>query len=163
MRQRLPPDVVRPGLGDLDRRTRQRLRLRELAALGKQERLAGDVHRIAGGQPPLRPGHHLARVHADPTANTELGQRAAHLHRRPAGAQCVVLMRGRDAEDGHDGVADELLHRAAVRLNDRLHALEVAREQRPEDLRIRGLPELRRSRDVAEHHGHGLAGEHGSG
>ena len=42
------------------------------------------------------------------------------------GPQRVVLVHDRDAEDGHHGVADELLDAAAVALDDRLHPLEVA-------------------------------------
>jgi hypothetical protein len=36
----------------------------------------------------------------------------------------------RDAEDGHHRVADELLGRAPVALDDRLHLVEVAAQQR---------------------------------
>ena len=91
----------------------------------------GDVDRVAGREPLLGAGDDLAGVHADPALDAELRASAsAHLHRRPAGAQRVVLVQPRHAEDGHHRVADELLHRAAVRLDDRLHPLEVAGEQR---------------------------------
>ena len=89
--------------------------------------------------------------------DAELRQRVAHLDRRSAGAQRVVLVRRRDAEHRHHRVADELLHRAAVRLDDRLHPLEVARQQRPQRLRIRRLPQRRRADHVAEQHRHRLA------
>ena len=104
-----------------------------------------------------RPGHHLARVHADPAADPQLRQRIPHLHRRPAGPQRIVLVRRGDAEHRHHRVADELLHRPAVRLDDRLHPLEVARQQRPQRLRIRRLAERRRPGHVAEQHRHRLA------
>src|SRR6266566_2050378 len=66
-------------------------------------------------------------------------------------------MHDRDAEDGHHGVADELLHGAAVPLDDRLHALEATGEQRPERLRVELLAELRRTGYIAEEHRHDLA------
>ena len=87
----------------------------------------------------------------------ELGQRVAHLGRRPHGAQRVVLVHDRHAEHGHHRVADELLHRAAVPLDDRLHPLEVAREQRAQRLGVEPLAERRRAGDVAEEDGDDLA------
>ena len=73
------------------------------------------------------------------------GQRVAHLDRRPHRAQRVVLVHDRHAEHGHHRVADELLDRAAVALDDRLHPLEVAGEQRPQRLRVGRLAERRRA------------------
>ena len=72
--------------------------------------------------------------------DAELGQRVAHLDRRAARPQRVVLVHDRNAEDRHHRVADELLHRAAVRLDDPLHPLEVARQQRPQRLRVGDSP-----------------------
>src|SRR5574340_1121327 len=66
-------------------------------------------------------------------------------------------MRSRDAEYSHYRIADELFDHAAVRLDDRLHPLEVAGEQRAQHLRIRLLPELGRPGQVAEEHGNRLA------
>ena len=62
-----------------------------------------------------------------------------------------------DAKDGHDRVADELLDRAAVPTHDRLHPFEVARQQRPQRLRIGRLAELRRPHHITEEHSHDLA------
>ena len=45
------------------------------------------------------------------------------------GSLGVVLVAGRGAPDGHDGVADELLDRAAVPLDDAARQLEVARQE----------------------------------
>jgi hypothetical protein len=56
--------------------------------------------------------------------------------RGPDGAERVVLVHLGDAEDGHDRVADELLHGAAVALDDCLHLVEVAAEERPQRLRV---------------------------
>ena len=53
------------------------------------------------------------------------GQRVTHLDRRTDGAQGVVFVNDRHTEDGHYGVADELLDNATVSLDDRRHPLEV--------------------------------------
>ncbi len=68
------------------------------------------------------------------------------------GAQGVVLVHDGDAEDGHHGVADELLHRAAVRLHDPLHPLEVPGQHDTKTFRVDRLAERGRARQVAEHH-----------
>ena len=79
-------------------------------------------------------------------------QAVAHLSRCPNGTESVVLAGERDAEDRHDGVADELSDDAAVLLEDRLHLLEVAGEQTPKRLRVESLAERRRAHDVREDH-----------
>ena len=89
--------------------------------------------------------------------DAELGQRVAHLDRRAAGPQRVVLVHLGDAEDGHDRIADELLHRPAVRLDDPLHPLEVAGEQGPQRLGVGRLAERGRAGHVAEEDGDRLA------
>src|SRR5262249_15672248 len=76
---------------------------------------------------------------------------------RPHRAQGVVLVHLRDAEDRHHRVADELLDGSAVALDDRLHLVEVAAHQRPQDLRVDGLPKRGRAGDVAEEDGDDLA------
>ena len=128
-----------------------------LARLGRLLQPRRDVDRVAGRQPLLGAGHDLARHHADPPLQPELGQRVAHLDRRPQSAQRVVLVQHRHAEHRHHGVADELLHAAAVALDDRLHPLEVAGEQRPQPLGIERLAEGGRAGQVAEQNRHRLA------
>ena len=115
-------------LADEDLAGRGRL----LEALGDVDRLARHealgTARVAGDH--LTAGH--SRAHGDAHAEValelfvELGQRVAELDDRPQRAQRVVLVDDRRAEDGHDRVADELLHRPAVALEDRPHAREVA-------------------------------------
>jgi hypothetical protein len=61
------------------------------------------------------------------------------------------------AEDGHDGVADELLHGAAVPLEDRAHRVEVALQELPQRLGIERPPERGRAFDVREDDGDDLA------
>ena len=116
-----------------------------------------DVDRIARREPLGRAGDDLAGRDADPPVDPELGEGVAHLDRRPAGAKGVVLVQHGHAEDRHHRVADELLDRAAVCLDDSLHPLEVAREQRPQRLRIRRLAQRGRAGHVAEQHRHRLS------
>ena len=66
----------------------------------------------------------------------EVGQSDLHLGGCANGAERVVLVHGRQAEDGHDRVADELLDHAAVPLEHRLHVVEVAREHLAQRLRV---------------------------
>ena len=70
--------------------------------------------------------HDLTAVEADP----KLGMRAGtgHLSYRPLHRQCrvrcpqgVIGLRVWGVEDGHEGVAHELHHRAALREDDRHH------------------------------------------
>jgi hypothetical protein len=64
---------------------------------------------------------------------------------------------GRDAEDGHHRITDELLDRRPVKLEHALHLLEKARHDAPERLRVETLSESRGSRDIREKHRDGLA------
>ena len=84
-------------------------------------------------------GDHLAGVDADPGGEpnapatfelvVESGKRLPHLERGPDRAQGVVLVQHRDTEDGHHGVADVLLHHAAMALDHLAHLVEVAPQQ----------------------------------
>ena len=158
-RLRLPLQLQRRHRLDLDHLTHQLQRRRtdqHLTGLRRLLQPRSHVHRVPRSQPLLRPRHHLAGVHTDPAPNREFRQRIAHLDRRPAGPQRVVLMRRRHPEDRHHGIADELLHRAAVGLDDCLHPLEVAGEQDPQCLGIRLLAQCSRADQVAEENGDGL-------
>ena len=73
------------------------------------------------------------------------------------GAQGVVLVRHRHAEDGHDRVADELLDRAAVALDRPAGGGEVAVQHAPQRLGVERLGELRRLDEVGEEDGDRLA------
>ena len=69
-----------------------------------------------------------------------LGSEAGHgrdeVERRADGALGVVLADRRRAPDRHDGVADELLDRAAVALDDLAGELEVAAQELADGLRV---------------------------
>ena len=99
----------------------------------------------------------LARVDADARLEPVLGDRLAHLRCGADRTQRVVLVRDRDPEDRHDRVADELLDRAAVSLEDDAKVLEVAAHPRAQRLRIGRLPESGRADEVAEENGDDLA------
>ena len=135
----------------------RRLADQHLARLGRLLQPRRDVDGVTRRQPLLGARHDLAGVDADPAVDAELRERVPHLHRGPARAQRVVLVRRRHPEHGHHRVADELLDRAAVPLDDRLHPLEVARQQSAQRLRIRPLAQRRRTGDVAEEHRDDLA------
>ena len=60
--------------------------------------------------------------------------------------QRIVLVQDGSAEDGHHGVADELLDRAAVTLERGSHLVEVARHHAPHQLGVAHLAEARSSR-----------------
>jgi hypothetical protein len=127
----------------------------------------GDVHRVARRERPGPADHDLARV--DPDLNAErhaevtlqLGierlDAIPYLGRRAHRAERVVLVRRRDAEHRDDRVADELLHRGAVALEDRGQLGEVALHQDAQRLGIELVCDRDRVVDVAEENGHDLA------
>ena len=75
------------------------------------------------------------------------------IERRADGPLRVVLGRHGRAPHGHDRVADELLHRAAVELDQPPAEVEVAREQLANLLGIARLREAREADQVGEQHG----------
>ncbi len=95
---------------------------------------------LAGGDP--HPNVKLPRV----VALVQLGDPLSDGQRSADGALGIVLAGGRRAKDGHHGVADELLHRAAVALELEADALVVAGEDRSDVLGVE-LFRLRREAD----------------
>ena len=156
----LPLQLERRDGLDLDglaHELERRLAEQHLARLCRLLEPCGDVDGVARRQALLGAGDDGARVQPDARLDSELGKRVAHLGGRPHRAQRVVLVRRGHAEDRHHRVADELLDRSLVALDDRLHALEVAREQAAKRLGIELLSQSRRARDVAEQDGDRLA------
>jgi hypothetical protein len=84
-------------------------------------------------------------------------QRLAQHQRRVAGALRVIFVRDRCAEERHDAVAGELVHRAF----EPMHAVGEDGNEALHDvmpfLRIELLGELHRALHVGEQHGHLLA------
>ncbi len=112
-------------------------------------------------------GHHFARVDARPIGEldaveaqelfVELGQLLLHPVGRTDGAQRVVLVGLRDAEHGHDRVADVLLDGPAVALDLGGHDREVALLDLTHRLLVDPLRERGRALQVDEDEGRGLA------
>ncbi len=129
---------------------------RRFEALRDDDGLTRD-ERVASGR---ISGDDLPRVDPGPCAELDPVLRAQLLVQRPKrlphlaggadGPQRVVLVDDRDAERGHDRVADELLDRAAVVLEDAADLDEVARDDSPVGLRVEALAEWRRVDDVGE-------------
>jgi hypothetical protein len=94
----------------------------------------------------------LPGVDADPKPQLRQprSDRLAQLRRRANGPERVVLAHDRDAEDRQDGVADELLERAAVPVEHGRGEVEEATEQVALRLRVEPPRELGRRDDVAE-------------
>jgi len=113
------------------------------------------------------PHHDLTRVqpdadlHVQPLVPAQLFRVAAdglvHAHGCPAGAHRVVLVGERRAEERHDPIAHDLVHRALVAVHGFHHPLE----NRVEELaRFLGVPvgeQLHRSLEVGEEDGDLLA------
>ena len=99
-----------------------------LHARGSVDDVAGN-HPLALGGPRIDRYERLARVDRDPDLERGLlDGPVADRERCAYGALRVVLVRGRRAEDGHDRVADELLHGAAVPLELGSQARLIRRE-----------------------------------
>ena len=80
----------------------------------------------------------------------------ADRERRSDGALRVVLVCGRRAEERHDGIADELLHRPAVMLELVAEVLPVRGKQRSYVLRVHALRARREADEVGEEDGDDL-------
>ena len=129
----------------------------------------GDVDGVAGDEslPGRRvAGDDLAGVDARPVGElhavdelqlvVELLERRLHPGGRTNRAQRVVLVEPGQPEDGHHGVADELLDHAAVPLELAPHRVEVARHHLAERLGVERLAEARRALQVREDDRHDL-------
>ena len=111
----------------------------------------------------LGSGDHLARVHADPHLERETvapcqvfvqsDELRPHAERRAQRADRVVFVCGRDAEDGHDRVADELLDRAALGLDRLAHRGEVGVHHVLEALGVQALAHIREAGHIGEENG----------
>jgi hypothetical protein len=77
--------------------------------------------------------------------------------RRPHRPQGIVVVQQWDAEDGHDGVADELLHLAAVLLEHAPRLTDVALYHAADRLGVERLAEGVKAGHIGEDHGHDLA------
>ena len=125
------------------------------ARLGHALQAGRGVDEVAGHHPLVCCAQRYGRLSGqDPGASPKIGMQAAdrvdELERGPDGALRVVLVRDRRAPDGHDGVADELLDRAAVEVDDLGRGVEVAGEELADRLRIAVLRQRREADQVGE-------------
>ena len=128
------------------------------------------VDRVAGDQPLPGAGvagDDLAGVHPDVVVQLHAPRRAElviqgrqrRLHRegRPERTQGVVLVADRQAEDGHDRVADEFLDGPTMPVQGDPHGLEIAGHDLLERLRVGRPTRQRHGLRIGEHDRHGLA------
>src|SRR5262245_10370345 len=135
-----PADLDRADVVDLEPPEREPVRrgaeqalsgLCELLEAGCDvDRLARRERRISGA------GHALARLDADARLQLELVDRIDDLERSADRALRVVLMRLRDSECGHHGVARELLDGSAMTLDAVRGAVEELRDAPAHDFRV---------------------------
>src|SRR5712691_786079 len=102
-------------------------------------------------------GDDLTRVDADANLELERSDHLLHLRGGSDRAQRIVLVRLGNAEHGHHCVADALLDRAAVALDDLAHLLVIPGHQPPRRVRMRAFSERRGTDDVAEEDGDRLS------
>ena len=104
----------------------------------------------------------LTRRHADPDGELcalrslgEIGDSVPDLERRPHGSLGVVFVGDRCAEDGHHGVADELLDRPAEVLDVPAKPGVERLEEPAHVLGVEPVCERREADEIGEEHGHG--------
>ena len=144
------------GFSELSRRVADK----DVARLCRLLEPRGDIDGITGSECAALVRDDLACVdsHPDLELGAELlvqlvvepGELVTQLMGCTRGTQGIVLVHDGDAEDRHHGVADELLHRAAVPFEHRLRDGEVALHDAAERLRVEPLPKSGRPGDVAE-------------
>jgi hypothetical protein len=156
-------------LGELQshRRQQDRARRGELLHAGREVRgltHRGVVHVQIGAD---GPNDHPARVETDTDLDEDavrtehvLGvplDRLLHPERRIAGADGMILVRHRCAEQRHDPIAHDLIHRALVAVDGFHHELEHRIEELARVLGITVAQELHRALEIGEEHGDLLA------
>ena len=116
----------------------------------------GHVDGVPGHKRVTRTRDDLAGVDTNPRLQAQLRHSRPHLPCRADRPQGIVLMRDRHAENSHDRIADKLLHRSTVALEDLPHPLVVAAHLRPQRLGIGPLTESGRAAQVTENDGNDL-------
>jgi hypothetical protein len=126
-----------------------------LQPAGRVDEVARD-HALAD-----RPNRHRSGTGQDPgpslderpSVATEPADHVHEIERRSDRALGVVLVRDGGTPDGHDGIADELLDRAAVATDDLAAQVEVAGQQLPDRLGIAVLRKAGEPDQVGEQYG----------
>ena len=149
-----PLQLDRAELLDLDPPQREPVRARsehELARLCRLLEARSQRHGLTGREGRLGiVGDDLARLDADARLEPELLDCIEDRKPRADSALGVVLVRLRDPEGGHDGVAGELLDDPAVRDHAVRDAVEERLDTAAHDLRIRARDERGRVDEVDE-------------
>ena len=149
-----PLQLDRADVLDLDATERQPVRRRaeqELARLCRLLEASRQRHRLAGRERRLGVvGDDLARLDADARLELQLLDRVEDREPGTDPALGVVLVRLRDTESGHDGIAGELLDDPAVRGHAVRDAVEERLDTPPHDLRVRARYERGRVDEVDE-------------
>jgi hypothetical protein len=122
------------------------------------------VHHVAHGRVvaagPQPADQHLAGVQPDPEPNVEAQvrpgrrHRAVQLQRGAHGALGIVLVGDRGAEQGEDGIADDLVDPAAEGLDVRDQTLEAPVDQPFHLFGITSLGHRREAHEIGEQDGH---------
>ena len=157
----LPLQLVAPGLLVRDRRLGRapgRVADEDGSGIGRRLDARGGVHEV--------PGDHALALGADRDCclsgedagarlerRVELGDGGHEVECRADRALRVVLLCDRRSPDRHDGVADELLDRASVALDDRAGGLEVPGEELTRVLGVALLGGGREADEVGEEDG----------
>ena len=159
---RLPSKSERLDRLDVDRIADQPLgrgRDEGLARLCRLFEPGGHVDRVARDEALTGrriAGNDLAGVHTDADGDPEpvvaleplvqVRDGGVHRRSRPHRTKGVVLMELRDAEDGHDGIADVLLDGPTVRFDRGSQRVEVAGLYAAQGFRVEPLPDASRIR-----------------
>ena len=127
----------------------------------------GRVHEVAGDHPvPFRPERDRCLAGEHPGPRSQLGRTELLAEQRDSGDEVerrahrtlgIVLLRDRGAPDRHDGIADELLDRAAIALDDLPRAVEISSEDLSCLLRVTVLRCGREPNEIGEQHRHQAA------
>ena len=109
-------------------------------------------------KPVCRPMRSTSRTSSPESSAMRLGvHRAADIEGGEHGATGVILVGERRAEQRHEAVAEELVHRAFVAMHLRERGLEEAAQKRVHAVGADPLGEGGGADEIAEEHGDGLA------
>ena len=144
----------RPGRGQLLHARRQMRRLPHRRVVHVQVVANGADHHFPGVEP--HPDAHLDAVGAAHRFRV-LAHGRLHGQGGVAGPQGVVLMGQRRPEEGHDAVAQHLIHRALEAVYGVHHAMQGGIEELLGGFRVEVLNQLGGVLDVGEQHRHLLA------
>ena len=107
-------------------------------------------------KPVWSPMRSVTRTSPDGSASGSFLQRAANVQGRQHGAPRVILVGDRRAEERHEAIAQELVHRPLVAVHVGQRQLEEPAQQHVHGVRAQPLRQPGGADDVAEQHADGL-------